>query len=106
MAYAFTYIVRCADATYYTGWTNHVAERVRQHNGHGARGAKYTKSRRPVQLVWVAKCRTKQDAQSLEWFLKRLTRKQKEELIAGDAGVMENYISTGACAIIEPIDIL
>ena len=47
----FVYILRCADDTYYTGWTNHLTDRLTAHN-HGAAGAKYTRSRRPVRLVY------------------------------------------------------
>ena len=50
MEVSYTYIVQCSDGTYYTGWTNSLEKRVRVHNS--GRGAKYTRSRRPVKLVY------------------------------------------------------
>lgn len=79
----YTYLVECADGTLYCGWTNHLEERIEAHNG--GRGAKYTKSRRPVALVYYEEFATKQEAMKRECALKRLTRKQKQELIAGAA---------------------
>ena len=75
----FTYIVRCADGTYYTGWTNDLQKRIALHNS--GRGAKYTRCRRPVEPVYWERWETKEQAMSREWHIKRLTRAQKEELI-------------------------
>lgn len=77
----YTYILRCSDDTLYTGWTNNLEERVRTHNA--GRGAKYTHSRTPVELVYYEIFGTKQEAMSRECAIKKLTRKQKEALIAG-----------------------
>lgn len=74
----FTYIVRCADDTYYTGWTTDVSRRVKAHNE--GRGARYTRSRRPVVLVHQEEFETKEEAMSREWHIKQLSRQQKEEL--------------------------
>jgi putative endonuclease len=74
------YIVRCADDTLYTGVTNRLRARMKAHNA--ARGAKYTRSRRPVVLVWSARCRSRGEALSLERAIKQLTRRQKEALIS------------------------
>lgn len=60
----YTYIVKCRDGTLYTGWTNDIEKRVRAHNE--GRGAKYTKSRRPVELVYMEKFQTKEEAMSRE----------------------------------------
>lgn len=76
----FTYMVRCADGSLYCGWTNHLEERIRAHNE--GRGAKYTKSRRPVELVYFETFSTKQDAMRREWEIKHMTRAGKLELIA------------------------
>lgn len=76
----YTYIVECADGSFYTGWTNHLKERVEAHNA-GA-GAKYTKSRRPVKLVYYEIFSTKEEAMSREWHIKHLTRKAKQKLIS------------------------
>ena len=75
----WTYILRCADGTYYTGWTNDPGRRLRAHNA--GRGAKYTRSRLPVELVYLESFETKEEAMSREWHIKRLTRLQKQELI-------------------------
>lgn len=74
-----TYIVKCKDGSLYTGWTNHLKHRLRMHNE--GKGAKYTKSRRPVELVYVEEFDTKQEAMSREARIKRLTRKEKLLLI-------------------------
>lgn len=78
----FVYIVKCSDATYYTGYTDDVEKRIITHNT-SDKGAKYTKGRRPVTLMYQEMCATKGDAMSLEYKLKSLSRKQKEVLIRG-----------------------
>ena len=75
----YTYMVRCKDGSLYTGWTNHLEERVRAHNE--GRGAKYTRSRGPVELVYTETFDTKQEAMSREAKIKRYTKKEKECLI-------------------------
>lgn len=77
----FTYIVKCSDGSLYTGWTNDLDKRLKAHNS--GRGAKYTKTRRPVELVYYEKFLTKQEAMSREARIKQLSRSQKLELIAG-----------------------
>lgn len=79
----YTYVVECADGTLYTGWTNHLKERIRAHNE--GNGAKYTKSRRPVRLVYFETFPTKEEAMSREWHIKHLTRKEKQRLILGSS---------------------
>lgn len=76
----YTYLVKCADGTLYCGWTNHLEERVKAHNE--GRGAKYTKSRRPVVLAYYEEFATKQEAMRREWEVKHLPRSKKERLIA------------------------
>lgn len=75
----YTYIVECADGTLYTGWTNNLEKRIQAHNS-GA-GAKYTRSRRPVKLVYFENFPTKEEAMSREWHIKQLTRREKKKLI-------------------------
>lgn len=75
----YTYLLLCADGSLYCGWTNHLEARVEAHNS--GKGAKYTKSRRPVQLVYYEVFATKQEAMRREWALKQLTRKEKLDLI-------------------------
>lgn len=75
----YTYIVECKDGTFYTGWTNNVEKRLMAHNA--GQGAKYTKSRRPVKLVYKEEFETKEEAMSREYAIKRLSRTQKICLI-------------------------
>lgn len=78
---AFTYLLECADGTFYIGWTNNLEQRLAAHNS--GRGAKYTRGRRPVVLRYYESFATKEEAMSREVALKRLTRAQKERLIRG-----------------------
>ncbi len=75
---AYTYIVSCADGTWYTGWTNHLLRRIGAHNS--GKAAKYTHSRTPVQLVYAERHSTKQEAMRREYAIKQLSRKEKERL--------------------------
>jgi putative endonuclease len=75
----YTYLLRCSDGTYYCGWTNDLDKRLAAHNS--GKGAKYTKTRRPVELVYYETFETKQEAMSREYHIKRLTRAEKEELV-------------------------
>lgn len=77
------YILRCADGTYYTGITNDIEKRVAAHN-EGKVGAKYTRGRRPVVLVYREACASRGEAQAREAEVKRLSRVEKMRLIAGD----------------------
>ena len=76
----YTYILQCADGTYYTGWTNNLEKRVEDHNQN--RGAKYTRCRTPVKLVYSETFETKSEALKREAAIKRLSRSEKEALIA------------------------
>lgn len=76
----YTYMVKCADGTLYTGWTNCLEKRLKAHNG-GRNGAKYTKTKRPVSLVYYEGFFTKEEAMQREYQIKQLTRKRKLELI-------------------------
>jgi putative endonuclease len=76
----FVYMARCADGTLYTGYARDPAEREKVHNS--GRGAKYTAGRRPVSLVYTERFRSLGKALKREHALKRLTRAEKERLIA------------------------
>lgn len=76
----YTYIVKCRDNTYYTGWTKDLDRRMQAHNR--GNGAKYTRSRRPVCLVYYEAYGTKEEAMRREREIKRMSRKEKEKLIA------------------------
>ena len=75
----YVYVLACADGTLYTGYTNDVEQRTRAHNA--GKGAKYTRSRTPVEVVAQARFATKHEAMSAEYRFKRLTRRQKERLV-------------------------
>ena len=75
----YTYILRCADGTLYTGWTNDLPRRVQTHND--GTGGRYTRSRLPVELVYYEEYKDKQQAQRREYAIKRLSREDKERLI-------------------------
>ena len=76
----FVYMVECADGSLYTGWTNRLPQRIAAHNR--GRGAKYTRSRLPVRLVWAEAQPDSSAALRREAALKRLTRREKLALIA------------------------
>jgi putative endonuclease len=76
----FVYILKCSDGTLYTGSTNNLDKRVNEHNNL-KNGAKYTKARRPVFLVYKEKCKTFADVRAREAEIKRLTREKKIKLI-------------------------
>ncbi len=73
----YLYVVRCADDTLYTGITTDVARRLDEHNGEGGAGARYTRTRRPVVLVYSEPAASRAAAASREAAIKKLTRRQK-----------------------------
>lgn len=76
----YTYILECHDGTLYTGWTTDLTHRVAAHNS--GRGAKYTKGRRPVRLVYYETFATKEEAMSREYAIKHLSAAQKRSLFS------------------------
>lgn len=92
MAEAYTYILACRDGSLYTGWTNDLEKRVKTHNA--GQGAKYTRSRLPVRLVYFEAFADKQEAQSREWHIKQMTRAQKLALIDKDSKKNYNKLVT------------
>lgn len=77
----YTYMLRCKDNSIYTGMTNNIKARFNKHTV--GRGAKYTKSHQPEKIEAIWRSKDKSLACKLEYYLKRLTKKQKEEIIAG-----------------------
>ena len=71
----YVYLLRCADDSLYCGWTTDLEGRIAAHNN--GTGAKYTKSRRPVELVYFEEYENRHEALSREWHIKRLRRKEK-----------------------------
>lgn len=75
----YVYILRCADDTLYTGWTNSLEKRLKAHNS--GKGAKYTKSRLPVEIVYFEEFEEKKEAMKREYAIKKLSRGEKLKLI-------------------------
>lgn len=98
----YTYLVRCTDGTLYCGWTNCLEKRIRAHNS--GKGAKYTKSRRPVTLAYYEEFATREEAMSRECAIKKLTRAEKEKLIASGYKLIHNDIMTEAAAQDEQME--
>jgi len=81
----YTYIALCSDGSYYTGQTENISLREKEHNGIGRYpGAKYTESRRPVKIVFTEEWQTRKFAMHREKELKKLSHHQKEDLINGN----------------------
>lgn len=76
----YTYIVECSDGTLYTGWTNCIERRIREHNS--GRGAKFTRTRTPVALRYLEISKTKSEAMKREAAIKKLNHRQKQQLIS------------------------
>lgn len=75
----FIYIVQCADGSLYTGWAGDVGKRVAKHNA--GKGAKYTRSRLPVKLMYLEEYASRAQAMRREWEIKKLSRREKFGLI-------------------------
>ncbi len=77
----FVYIVRCSDNSLYTGIAMDVERRIDEHNNDNKTGAKYTRARRPVKLVYFEEVASRSEAASRESVIKKLTKPEKEALI-------------------------
>jgi putative endonuclease len=77
----FVYILRCKDGSLYTGITNNLTERIDEHNS--GKGAKYTRARKPVKLVYQEKYSDESTARKREMELKGWSREEKQRLVAG-----------------------
>ena len=85
----YTYILECEDHTYYTGWTNDLEKRFQAHlNG---KGAKYTKSHRPLCIAYYEIHATKKEAMRREWRIKHMTKKEKAQLIKSPLANVELF---------------
>ena len=83
METCWVYMLRCGDGTLYTGWTDDLDRRVRAHAA--GKGAKYTRARLPVELVYREPCADRREAMRREWALKQLSRAEKLALIGNAA---------------------
>ena len=75
----YVYLLRCADGSLYCGWTTDPEARLKAHNS--GQGAKYTRSRLPVKLVYLEAWADRHDAMSREWHIKRMSKEEKEALV-------------------------
>ena len=75
----YTYMLKCHDGTIYTGWTTQLDRRISEHNS--GRGAKYTRSRRPVELIYYEELESKEKAMKREAEIKKMTKKQKIAMV-------------------------
>jgi len=95
----YVYILRCKDDTLYTGWTNDLDKRTTAHSQ--GKGAKYTKARLPVFLVYSEAHATKQEAMRREYVVKQLSRQQKLELIEHNLQYQNDGASTESITMIK-----
>ena len=79
---AYVYLLRCADGSYYTGWTNNLARRLAAHQA--GRGARYTRGRRPVTLAYVEECADARAARQREYRLRHESHAAKRALAAAN----------------------
>ena len=77
----FIYIIRCADNSLYTGITKDISRRVNEHNSDNVLAAKYTRGRRPVELVYKETFANRSTASRREYEIKKMSRPEKEQLI-------------------------
>lgn len=77
----YVYILKCSDNTLYTGWTTSLERRLKAHNN--GKGAKYTKPRLPVEIVYFEEFQDKKEAMKREYAIKQLSREEKLNLISG-----------------------
>lgn len=78
----YTYIVKCSDQSLYTGITRDIKRRLEEHNGNDLLGARYTRGRRPVTLVYEEEANSRSEATKREAAIKKLSRDEKNNLIA------------------------
>lgn len=86
---AYVYMLRCKDGTLYTGWTNNLEHRLAQHQQ--GKGAKYTRGRTPLELVYYEELADKESALKRECAIKKLTRQEKLQLIDENSEVHKKY---------------
>ena len=86
----YTYMLKCSDGSFYTGWTNDLRKRVRTHAA--GKGSRYTRSRLPVALVYFEEYEEKREAQSREVLLKQMSHSEKEDLVRRFSGNLGEFV--------------
>jgi putative endonuclease len=81
---AFVYLLRCADQTLYCGWSTDPARRFEEHQAGNA--SRYTRSRRPLELVWMSECASRSEAMRQEARIKAMSAAEKRSLIVNEQG--------------------
>lgn len=89
----YFYIVRCSDNSLYCGQTNNLKTRIKEHNSSKVRGARYTRIRKPVKLVYSEKYKTLQGAMKREWQIKKWTKAKKEALVHGHLKLIKKILN-------------
>lgn len=90
----FTYILRCADGSYYTGSTDELEKRIAEHQN--GKGCEWTRKRLPVEFVWRQEFSTREEARAAELQIKGWSRAKKEALIAGRFDIISKLASRSA----------
>ncbi len=85
----YIYLLKCSDGSYYTGWTNDPRQRLACHNK-GA-GGKYTRSRLPVQMVYLEKCPDDTTPLKREYYIRKLTHKKKTALVSSPDNIVSDF---------------
>jgi putative endonuclease len=86
----YFYVLECKDGSYYAGYTTNIEKRVKKHNE--GKGAKYTRARKPVQLIFSLVYKTKSEALKAEYQFKQLSRKEKDIFIENERRIA--YVAT------------
>lgn len=100
---SYVYIVECADKTLYTGWTNRPVQRLAAHNA--GKGAKYTRSRKPVKLVYLERLPDRSAGLIREAQIKKLTAGEKRRLVESSAGrsqALYRFVQEGGADAADP----
>jgi putative endonuclease len=95
----YCYIVRCSDASFYTGATNDIVKRIEAHNKGTA--SKYTRCRRPVFLIYREECKDKSSALKRETQIKKLSKGNKQKLVEMQELIFEEYIQSSVTGILK-----
>ncbi len=82
----YVYLLECADETYYTGITTDLKRRLDEHNSDNKKGARYTRVRRPVSMVYFELCANRSEAATREYEIRKLSRQHKSRLAASMQG--------------------
>jgi len=89
----YVYLLECADKTYYTGITTDLKRRLHEHNNDDKKAAKYTRARRPLNIVYFELCQSRSEAGVREYEIRKLNRKKKKELATSMLSQLPEFIT-------------